>query len=191
MSRLEAVEIKLSDLKIENEYFRIDSEFFKKTFVELDKKMRIKECYKISDIAIVTDGEHGSPILDDNSNIVYLSGNNILENMINFDDVRYCALELHNKNLRSALIYENVLMSIVGTVGRAAVFNKNIIGNTDRNVATIKKLNECFNPYYLSTFLNCKYGKFQTKRFSTGNVQPLLNLLQVKNMRVRATLNIA
>lgn len=120
--------------------------------------------------------------MDENSNIIYLSGNNIKENIIDLDNVRYCSEKLHNKNLRSSVKKGSVLMSIVGTVGKASVVNLEIKANTDRNVATIKNIDDTINPYYLSVFLNSKFGKYQTKRFSTGNVQPLLNLLQVKSI---------
>ena len=74
-------------------------------------------------------------------------------------------------------------MSIVGTVGKASVVHDDVIANTDRNVATIK-LSALINPHYLSIFLNCKYGTNQTGRFSTGNVQPLLNLSQIKQLKI-------
>lgn len=124
------------------------------------------------------------PELDANSGIIYLSGNNIKDSLIDLSNVRYCTEGLHLRNLRSSVKRNSVLMSIVGTVGKASIVNVDIMANTDRNVATIKDINEEINPFFLSTFLNCKYGNFQTKRFSTGNVQPLLNLSQVKKIIV-------
>ena len=75
-------------------------------------------------------------------------------------------------------------MSIVGTVGNASVIYEEFTGNTDRNVATIKDINSNFSPYFVSTFLKSYYGSSQTERLSTGNVQPLLNLLQVKSILI-------
>lgn len=172
--------LNLSD--VFNKYFgRIDAEFYSKKYIILENNLLRHKINLLDDLADITDGEHGSPDLDENSNILYLSGNNIKENYIDLTNIKYCTERLHRKNKRSELVKENVLMSIVGTVGKASVIYEDLYGNTDRNVATIKNI-EKVNPYFLSIFLNSKYGNYQTERFSTGNVQPLLNLLQVKSI---------
>lgn len=178
---LEISEILLSDVIKNN---RIDAECYRKINLYLNHIIETFYHKPINDFATVTDGEHGSPDLDDNSGILYLSGHNVKDNVLDLSDVRYCSKELHNKNSRSALRTNSVLLSIVGTVGNASVVYQDLIANTDRNVATIKNIADFVNPYYLSTFLNSKYGKYQMQLLSTGNVQPLLNLLQVKSIKV-------
>lgn len=178
---LEISVLKLSTIN-NSDFGRIDAEFFGREFIKLENKLKEKKHSKLIKISTITDGEHGSPDLDDNSGIVYFSGNNIKENFIDKEKVRYCTKKLHEKNLRSSVQRNTVLMSIVGSVGRASIVNFDILANTDRNVATIKNIDKGCNPFYLSIFLNSRFGKFQTQRFSTGNVQPLLNLLQVKSI---------
>jgi len=168
---------------LRNIYPRFDAEYFQPYYIDLEKGLKKRKTNSIGELSIVTDGEHGSPEIDEQSGIIYLSGNNIRNGLIDFGNVRYCSEKLHNKNLRSSLKKENVLLSIVGIVGEAAIVSEHIIGNTDRNVATIKRI-KSVDPYYLTIFLNSKYGRYQTSRYSTGNVQPLLNLLQVKNICV-------
>ncbi|MEH2000868.1 MAG: N-6 DNA methylase [Nostoc sp.] len=182
MDGLEAVELSWNEVLDNNIYFRIDSEYYYKRFIEADKVTRRKSCQKISEVATVTDGEHGSPDIDEDSGIIYLSGQNVKGNFLDLSDIQYCSERLHNKNLRSSVKVGNVLISIVGTVGNASVVYEKFTGNTDRNVATIKNIGFTFSPYFISTFLNSYYGKSQTERLSTGNVQPLLNLLQVKSI---------
>ena len=164
-------------------YGRFDAEFFNKKYIENEKSLDFKQSVFLSELAVITDGEHGSPDLDDESGIIYLSGNNVKDNQIDFGNVRYCTEKLHVKNARSSVKKNTVLMSIVGTVGKASVVHDDVIANTDRNVATIKP-NTLINPHYLSIFLNCKFGTNQTDRFSTGNVQPLLNLSQLKQIKI-------
>jgi type I restriction enzyme S subunit len=184
---LEGLEISilnLSYIKNDESFGRLDAEYFGKEFLFKEKEIKSKNYKNLRDLADITDGEHGSPDLDENSGIIYLSGNNIKENTIDFENVRHCSLKLHQKNLRSSVKQGSVLMSIVGSVGRSSVVYKNVLANTDRNVATIKNISIEINPYWLSTFLNSKFVVFQTQRFSTGNVQPLLNLLQIKSIIV-------
>jgi type I restriction enzyme M protein len=182
MDGLEATELSWKDILDNNIYFRIDSEYYYKRFLEADKVIRKKKVEKIDEFATVTDGEHGSPDLDENSGIIYLSGQNVKDNFLDLSDTQYCSEKLHKKNLRSSVKVGNVLMSIVGTIGNASVIYEEFIGNTDRNVATIKGINSKFSPYFISTVLNSYYGRSQTERLSTGNVQPLLNLIQVKSI---------
>jgi len=182
MDGLEATELSWSDVLDNNIYFRIDSEYYYKRFLEVDKIIRKKGFKKINEFATVTDGEHGSPDLDEYSGIIYLSGKNVKDNFLDLSDIQYCSEKLHKKNLRSSVKVGNILMSIVGTVGNASVIYDEFTGNTDRNVATIKDIDSNLSPYFISTFLNSYYGKSQTERLSTGNVQPLLNLLQVKSI---------
>lgn len=177
---LEISEVGLREILSNN---RIDAECYQKAHILLSNEIIAYPHKTLSNIAEITDGEHGSPKLDEESGIVYLSGHNIKNNFIDYSDIRYCDRSIHEKNARSALKVNNVLLSIVGTVGNASVIYEDIEGNTDRNVATIKKIHGV-NPYYLSTFLNSKYGKYQTRKLSTGNVQPLLNLIQVKSIIV-------
>ncbi len=166
----------------DNYSFRFDAEYFKKEYIEAYNKL-MRNSKHISNLAKVTDGEHGSPDLDINSNIVYLSSHNVKDNIIDLSDIRYCTKELDERNSRSRIEKGNVLLSIVGTVGNSSVVYKSFTGNTDRNVATIKEINGV-NPYLVSTLLNSHYGKLQTERLQTGNVQPLLNLLQVKQLLI-------
>lgn len=178
---LEISEVMLSE-GIKNN--RIDAECYKKENLYLNYVIESYAHKSINEFAVVTDGEHGSPDLDENSGILYLSGHNVKPNLLDFSEIRYCSEQLHKKNNRSALTINSVLMSIVGTVGNASVVYKDVVANTDRNVATIKNILDFVNPYYLSTFLNSKFGRFQTRLLSTGNVQPLLNLLQVKSIKI-------
>lgn len=178
---LEISEVLLSE-SIKNN--RIDAECYKKENLYLNYVIESYVHKSINEFAVVTDGEHGSPDLDENSGILYLSGHNVKANLLDFSEIRYCSEQLHRKNNRSALTINSVLMSIVGTVGNASVVYKDVVANTDRNVATIKNILDFVNPYYLSTFLNSKFGRFQTQLLSTGNVQPLLNLLQVKSIKI-------
>ncbi len=164
----------------DNDFGRVDAEFFNSKYIKLESILKKQKHNKINEIAFVTDGEHGSPELDENSGIIYLSGHNIKENYIDFENIRFCSEKLHLKNLRASVKRNSILMSIVGTVGKCSIVNVDVCANTDRNVATIKEINSEYNPFFVSIFLNSLYGKYQTERFSTGNVQPLLNLSQVK-----------
>ena len=164
---------------------RIEAEFYQPYYLSLEGILLSNKTLCMFQFADVTDGEHGSPKIDESSGIKYLSGNNICDNYIDYENAKQCTLELHKRNIRSALLKGNVLLSIVGSIGNASAVIDDVLGNTDRNVATIKNINNNrILPNYLSVFLNTKFGKYQTNRLSTGNNQPFLNLINVKSLIV-------
>jgi restriction endonuclease S subunit len=75
-------------------------------------------------------------------------------------------------------------ISTVGTIGNCAVVTDDILpANSDRHVGIIR-LNNAFSPYFLSTFLISKYGRLQTIRESTGNVQLNLFIIKIKDLKI-------
>ncbi|MBL0690880.1 MAG: restriction endonuclease subunit S, partial [SAR324 cluster bacterium] len=169
--------VRLKDIK---EAQRFDSEYL---LVSL-QTFPLDGAKLLSEISDITDGEHGAPELDSKSGIIYLSGHNIKDNVLNIEGIRTCTKRLHDKNKRSSLKKDSVLLSSVGTVGNASVVYTNIIGNTDRHVITIKNINKKFSPYYISTFLNSRIGRMQTNALSCGNVQKMLNLHSARKIRI-------
>jgi len=164
---------------------RLDAEYYQPKHLETEKKLCKLNSRELGKIAFVTDGEHGSPIFDESSGIIYLSAQNVKDNFFDLSDVHHISVNIHKKNKRSELKEGNIILSIVGTIGNAAVVSKDMLpGNTDRHVATIIIEDRRISPHYVSTFLNSKYGKCQSKRLSAGNVQPLLNLGNVRKIMV-------
>ena len=73
----------------------------------------------------------------------------------------------------------------MGTIGNAAVVTANMLpSNADRHVGIVRLKNKKFNVFYLSTFLNSKYGRFQTLRESTGNVQLNLFIEKIEELLI-------
>jgi restriction endonuclease S subunit len=56
--------------------------------------------------------------------------------------------------------------------------------NSDRHVGIIRINNQDFLPRFVSTFLLSKYGRFQTWRESTGNVQLNLFLYRIRTLKI-------
>ena len=98
---------------------------------------------KLEDISKqITDGSHNPPKSVD-SGIPMLSAQNIENGKITFDAVRYITKEdFEYENQRTKIEEEDVLLTIVATIGRAAVVSKNIksVFTLQRSVAVIKPL---------------------------------------------------
>ncbi len=184
MDELEAVELSLSDVKDDNDLLRLDSEYFKKEYIDKLTRLKKKSFKRIEDFAFVTDGIHESIDFDEESNINLISAKSPKENIFDLSKNDFISFEQHKNNPRTELKIGDVIISTVGTIGNCAVVDETIIpANSDRHVGIVR-IKKYFKPYLLSTFLLSKYGKFQTIRESTGNVQLNLFIYKIKSLKV-------
>lgn len=114
---------------------------------------------KIKDICVgVTDGSHNPPQGVETSNYYMLSSKNIFDNEITFDDPRYLTeSDFEQENKRTKIGIGDVLLTIVGTVGRTAVVDETMPCFTlQRSVAVLHPKAEICNSKYLMYALQSK-----------------------------------
>ena len=96
---------------------------------------------KLSDVCTkITDGSHNPPKGVSSSEFIMLSSKNIFDDSITFDEPRYLTEDEYNaENNRTNISEDDLLMTIVGTVGRVAIvphdFPKTCL---QRSVAVLK-----------------------------------------------------
>ncbi len=185
MDRIEAVELSLSEVLEDNNSSRFDSEYFRKHYLASLKILQKIRYQKIHDIAYVTDGIHESIDFDEDSNILSFSAKYPKENYFDINDIKYISERQHNLNPRTQFQEDDVIISTVGTIGNCAVVDKYILpANSDRDVGIIRIHDKSVKPRFLSTFLVSRYGRFQSERESTGNVQLHLFIYKIKEIKV-------
>ncbi len=167
---------------------RIDPEYYKKEYLEKDQILKNANSKRLMDISnsIINFGAYSlcSQIEYKKSGVPFLQVGNIKENFIT-EKFKYIDEELSKTILHKSLVKENqVLITIAGTIGNAVVA-QSLPENTNSNQAIANiTLSKEINPFYISTFLNCKYGKYQSQRLIISNVQPNLLLVQVKSIKI-------
>lgn len=162
-------------------------EYYKPLYLDLSKKIREFNVSKIGSVAYVTDGEHGSPQWDKNSEIRYITAEFIGPNFIRDGEMRKISIKQDEKNSRSRLQKNDVLIYSVGAyAGLAAVAEEHLFpANIPRSVAIVRLRSDSkILPGYLSVFLNSKYGIFQSMRLRAGNSQPVLALEKIKQIEI-------
>ncbi|MBL7212307.1 MAG: hypothetical protein ISS61_08015 [Desulfobacteraceae bacterium] len=157
------------------EFNRADAEFYKPEYQECFERVKLHNAEKISNFAYITDGIHASPNIVKNG-IRYISAKCVKDNEFIIDNCIHISHEQNAQNPRTQLAAGDVIITTVGTIGNVAVVDPNLTPcNCDRHVGIIRITDRGnVSPYYVSTFLNTKYGKFQSLREAAGNVQ--LNL---------------
>ena len=121
---------------------------------------------KIKDICVrVTDGSHNPPHGVENSNYMMLSSKNIFDDRITFDTPRYLTqADFIQESKRAKIVEGDVLLTIVGTVGRSAVVDKSMPSFTlQRSVAVLHPKKEICSPRYLMYALQSKRSYIESR----------------------------
>ena len=141
--------------------------------------------YKLGDICNgIADGSHNPPTGGNRSDFVMLSSKNVFDDQITYDDPRYLSEEqflLEDK--RTKIKTGDVLITIVGTVGRTAVVGedeKNI--TLQRSVAVLHPNNEICNSRYLMYSLRSMRSLLENE--SHGIAQKGIYLKQLSSMEI-------
>lgn len=167
---------------------RLDAEYYRPEYLQVEKKLNSIKTITIDKISegVVNFGAYSlcNYIIWQDSGVPYLNVENIKDGYINSEDVKFIDEEVNEILKRSKVKEGQVILTMAGTIGNAAVAHK-VPNKINSNQATAKiTLKEGFSPYYLTAFLNSYYGKRQTEREIVSSVQPNIFLWQIKNFKV-------
>jgi len=166
---------------------RLDAEYYTPTYLEYEKTLDKKGCEQIQNFASVTDGIHASIDFDEESTVNLLSAMSPKENFFDISKNKTISEKQHKQNPRTELKKDDVIVSTVGTIGNCAVVDETILpANSDRHIGIIR-IKSDYLPHFVSTFLLTKYGRFQTLREATGNVQLNLFIEKIKTLKIPTT----
>lgn len=184
MDGLEAVEVRLSDVFRENEDFRCDSEYFRKRFLNLDTVLSRLNGEPIESFAVVSDGDHSKFPENQNEEVRYLQAKDIKNYFLLEDNPVYIGKEYFDKNARSHITEENVLLSIMGSVGDLTITPKGFKPSiANRAIAIIRDIAR-FNPYFVFAYLITDEANLLIERLKTGGVQERVNLDVLRRLKV-------
>ena len=181
---LELAVLPLSQVNKDNESKRIDSEYFKKEYLENEKiisnhfKILGEISAKICNGSTPTNGEF------ENSGIPFYRSQDF--DLLDTEPKQYVTIDFHNSLLRSKVKYRDILVAIIGaTLGKIGFVRKDIMeANINQNIAKISIIDKDFNPYFIATFLDSYYGQYQIFRLATQTAQEYLNNIQVSKIKI-------
>ena len=186
---LEGLEISVLSLEealSENDMFRIDGEYFRRQYLKEDSVRTLFKNAYLGAISFITDGQHGYHEVDENSQIAHLTAKNFKYWFADKNGADGLAQWVHDKNQRSALQINDIILTTRGSVGYCALVTNAVLpANIDQDVARIV-LNEdapvC--PNYVIAYLNSDFGQDWIKRNCTGMVQQGLSLGRIREMPI-------
>lgn len=178
-------EINLSALSDNNDVLRIDAEYFGKEILATIQQLQSKGALPLLQFASITDGIHTSLPFVDFGPVKVLSAKHPKENYVARSHFETITNAYHAKNPRTALRVNDVLLSTVGTIGNSAVVTADLLpANSDRHIGIIRTKDATLSPHFLSTFLLSRFGRMQSVRETTGNVQPNLFISKIGRLLI-------
>lgn len=170
----------------DNIEFRIDSDFFQKSYISNVRIAKSKPHNYLKDLIsdLKSFGAYSlcNYINFKEKGIPFIRCLNIKNGFIDFSNVLYID-EISNRLLRKSEIKPRmVLVTMSGTVGNATVALEHwhYPMNSNQDIAKIVTSN--VNPFFLSTFLNTRFGLLQMYRLQAGAIQQHLFLSQIEKL---------
>ncbi len=175
--------IKLSELVGSG---RLDPEYYQPHYQALQAKLKSIGAITIDSFADANDGFHESPVWVEEGGISCISAKCVKDNYFVMTEAGQVSLAQRDKNPTKEARVGDVLITSVGTIGNSAVVQKEVLpAIIDRHVGIVRiRKYANVDPYYLAAFFNSKYGRFQTWRESTGNVQLSLFIEKINKLLV-------
>ena len=133
----------------------------------------------------ITDGSHNPPQGIPHSEYLMLSSKNIYDDEITLDDPRFLSAENYaTENKRTQISPGDILLTIVGTVGRAAVVSNSIKNIClQRSVAVIKPKPNLIDSRFLMYQLQSMRTHLEQE--ARGVAQKGIYLKQVENLQIK------
>ena len=115
--------------------------------------------------------------------VPFLRVQNIMPNYISDSGIKYLSPSQNREILRSQLKKDDVLLTITGAYGKSTVVTDEFV-DANINQHSVKMTVKNIVPYFLSTFLNCKYGYSQSTRHIVGITRPALDYSAIKSFLI-------
>jgi|SRR3989344_2800795 len=162
---------------------RGDAIYWSPELVALEKH---KNSIPLKQVAEIKGGKR-LPLGEDFSNdgnVPYIRTTDFTSGYIDYSELEKISEKVFNAIKNYQIYKDEVLISIVGTIGAIAILDRHFERcNFTENAAKIVCSNK-LNPYYLYAFLLSQIGQRQLKRLTVGGVQPKLPLYAVEEIKI-------
>ena len=170
---------------------RIDPHFYRPEFLELEKRVKAKSNKVLGDFIInVSSGATPSRKKDDElytdeeEGIPFLRVQNITENGLVLEDVKFITKEVHEIQLKRSQVKEdNLLITITGRIASSCVVPQGFEGNINQH-SVVVETKDRKTAEIIATFLNSKTGHKLAIRRTSGGSRPALDYTALKSIPI-------
>jgi restriction endonuclease S subunit len=168
---------------------RLDAEYYQPEYLELERKIYSTNSYKLwgnIEGRFIT-GPFGSEFGVENYTFEpqyrYVRGKDVKEFFLLDDGNVYIPEKDYERLKKYSLKGSDILVSVVGTLGNAAVVDTSVIPAIFSCKSTVFRT-DSISPYYFIAYLNSRYGSKLLERSVRGAVQTGLNIEDLKSLPV-------
>lgn len=184
MDGLECSEIYISNLEFSG---RIDSEYYQKKHLEYENMIQKNNSCPMGKLCHFLIGPFGSAYdtstYVDKSDYRYVRGQDVKPFFLQDTSPRYMNESDYHRLRKYALMENDILISVVGTLGNASIVQGKELPAIFSCKSTAVRV-DSVDPYYLLSYLNSKYGRQLLLRKERGAIQKGLNLDDLKALDV-------
>lgn len=184
MDGIEFREVLYSELEFSR---RIDAEYYQKIYLEYEDLIQKCSNDKLEKKADFLIGPFGSAFDTSNYTDVpkyrYVRGQDVKPFDLKDTEPRYMTKADFERLEKYALKPKDILVSVVGTLGNACIVKETDVPAIFSCKSTVIRATS-INPYYLITYLNCRYGRSLLLRKERGAIQKGLNLEDLKMLDI-------
>lgn len=195
MEGLEISEISLKNLTIDNEKYRIDSEFFLKKYLRSYSKVKSQPYLKLSDISNVLTDFHANGSYEsiaqvfellDTKDYAYMLRSTDLETNNFTENVKYITKQAYNYLSKSKIFGNELIINKIGSPGKVYISPKlDIPMSLGMNLFMIRlKKNIGCDENFLWAFLNSKYGQDIILRKVNGTVPLTIDKEAIRSLYI-------
>ncbi len=189
---LEATEIRFKQIPTNNEVFRYDAEYFQKAHLLLDSTIRggehiiVEDDFDVSKLAGFEFTKYYTPHnMESKDSYIALTSKNIQQNNLVLNDYITIDKTIADTFLtRSKIAKHDIVLSYTGEYRRALV----MLGDGYQlgpNICRIRPISGAhIDSFYLSVFLNCKYGQQLLDREKTLSAQPTVAMSRIRKLPI-------
>jgi len=170
-----------------NHEFRIDAEYYRE---EVLNRLDVLDRHNNDDLENLAEfviGPFGSTVTADqyvnDSECRYVRNKDIHDFLIKESDPAMIPHEIYDPLPRYHIKENDLLITVVGTLGKVAIATKKDTKSIFSCKSTIIRTKR-INPFYLLTYLNTETGKLFSLRGKRGAIQEGLNLPDLKEIKV-------
>lgn len=179
---LEISILNLKDILLDNETQRIDSEYFKKEYLQKIKALKSSNFEHLFKLGLIKGGKR-LPLGEDFSEdgVPYIRAQDVKNNFIEYENSPKISNHLNSKLAKYQTFRNDVLITNVGnSIGDTGIV-KFRLEKCNLTENAVKIISKKIKSDFLFSFLQSKFGKFQIERETVGTAQPKLAIERIRN----------
>ncbi len=163
---------------------RIDAEYYKPEFLEIYNNLeKKKNIILLKDVAEqVVSGSYIDTYFP--QGVLYLRVNNLKEDGFELNDAKYVNIQFSKIPQKIRVHTGDLILGRTGTIGIVLIVPNELDGAVMSQHITKIIPKNIINKYFLTIYLNSKYGKLQAEKTALGSMQKELTLEVTKNFKI-------